>query len=511
MTSQYQYPYDPDGTNPDNVVTDNPHPLTPVQGSGYSLIVPKAGPFFRRDFELVHKTSNRILKPDVDYVFTHFVLDISHALQEHVYGSVTIVNQKIMGDVVPTYRTIGGELVLEEDEFAKYAIHILESDGAYPWDKLKDVPDALPPSEHEVPIETTAGYDELIATIEKISFGSDHQHDISNVRHLDDRLNNKLDANGNFKVLTDSNIHITDVFIGSIQCRLPKVKSKCLVKAKVQIVDGDGVGVLEVSGIISPYNDGAIPTPWEGIRVTPSYNCWDGDFYVTYDSEHYPVIILGNDKEWVNAHVSVVEYFTVDADQIYGEWNPFRVSINRSYDGISYINTGDKGYVLTPQDTEGELSTVINHRYFGVMPEGIYHGFEIVQSAHNQIRVGVPDIRNAAVIYDDDEAATVILNKDAQILTIGTNQHSAIVLELVPVGQVGDPRFKVDLPDREAQIRLVDPRQVLDGMIVIGEVNWPISDPVLKVEHLSYNNRQNASWNAGTFQPLDSIVPYEPQ
>ena len=509
MTSQYQYPYDPTGTAPENVVTDLPHPLTPVQGKGYSLIVPKAGPFFKKDFKLVHKSSGKILTPDVDYVFTHLVMDLSHALQLHVYGSVTVVNQRIMGDVVPVYRTIGGEYVLEEDKFAQYAIHLLESDGAYPWDKLTDIPGEFPPDHHEVPLGTTGGHDELIAAIRQISLGGDHMHDISNIRHLDDRLSNKLDSNGSYKILTDAKLHIQGIFTGSVQCRLPKVKTRCLIKAKIQITEGNEVSTLEVSGSIKAYNDGVIPEKWSNIKITPAYSCWDGDVFITYDSEHYPVIILGKDKDWNDAHISIIEYFTVNPEEIEGEINPFRVSMASSLAGLQYTNTNDEGLILLPATTEGELSNVINRRYFGVMPEGLYHGFSITQTAVDKIRVGINTERHSAVIYDGQEAATVVLDKDAQILTVGEPQYSAIVLELVPVGEVGDPRIMVDLPDREAQIRLVHTNSVTDNMLIIGEINWPANEAELTTAHLSYDNRQNAQWNAGTIRPITSEVVFQ--
>lgn len=510
MTSHYQYPYDPTGKSPDNVVSDEPHPLAPVQGKGYSLIVPKAAPFFREDFKLVHTASGKILTPDVDYVFTHFVMDLSHGLQKHIYGSVTVVNQQYMGNVTPTYQTLGGALVLHEDNFAKYAIHLLESDGAYPWDKLTDVPSEFPPSEHEVPLETTAGYDELISAIKQISLGGDHMHDIHNIRHLDDRLSNKLDSNGSYKILTSANFHIQNSFIGTVQCRLPKVKSECLIKAKVQIADAQGIKTIEVSGTVKPYNDGVIPLQWGGLVISSSYDCWDGNIFMSYDSEHYPTIFLGVDHEWVNAHVSVIEYFTVDPREIEGEYNPFRVSINNSLSGMNFINTSDEGHILIPATTESEVTNVINRRYFGVMPEGIYTGFNIVQTAEDQIRIGDPNMRNAAVAYDSLEAATIILDKTAQILTVSGPQYSTIVIELVPVGQVGDPRMKVDLPDREAQIRLISRSQLKEGMVIIGEINWPAEDPFLTIDHLSYSNRMNAIWNAGTFAPIVSEVVFEP-
>lgn len=508
MTSHYQYNYDPTGQSPDNIVSDLPHPLTPVQGRGYSLIVPKAAPFFREDFKLVHTSSGKMLTPDVDYVFTHYVMDLSHAVQKHVYGSVTVVNQQYMGDVTPTYQTIGGSLVLDDSKFAEYAIHLLESDGAYPWDKLSDIPIAFPPSEHQVPLETTAGYDELITAIEKISLGGDHMHDIHNIRYLDDRLKNKLDSNGSYKILTDSNLHIQDMFIGTVQCRLPKVKSACLVKAKIQVANDQGIKVIEVSGKVTPYNDGVIPAQWGMMTITGSYDCWNGDVFVSYDSEHYPTVFLGMDKEWLNAHISIIEYFTVDPKEIENEYSPFRVSMNRTLQGLPFINTADEGYILIPATSESEITNVMNKRYYGVMPEGIFSGFNITQVEVDKIQVGNPNVRNTAVVYDDLEAATVILNNTAQILTVSESQYSTIVIELVPKGMVGDPRIRVDLPEREAEIRIVQLSELRSGMVIIGEINWPVEDPQLDVSHLSYNNRMNATWDAGTIEPINSEVVF---
>lgn len=505
MTSQYQYPYDPEGVLPENIVTDKPHTVNPVEGSGYALVVPKAAPFFRRDFELYHTISGKKLTENVDYIFTHMVMDMSHALGEHVYGSVTIVNHNILNNVHPVYRTIGGPHVLEEDKFAEYAIHILEADGAYPWAKLKDVPTEFPVIDHELPMELTAGYDELIDAVKEVSFGNDHIHDIHQVRYLDQVLNNKLDASGNYKVLTDKQLFIGQQFSGSVVVRLPKVKTECTVKAKLQIAETDGLFSLEVAGRVKPYNDGMGPEQWNNIQFTPSYDCWDGDVYLTYDSEHYPCIILGNGKNWFGCHVSILEYFTVNPDQIYGELNPFRLTTRQSLDGIVYTNTKKKGYVVEPPKSEAQLTAVINSKYYGIMPRGFYQGYSLTVYPDSHILVGNPDTMNGAVIYDSGEAGSVLMDKNAILLDVPTPGLYYIVLRLLGYGVQGDAKLTVDIPERAAEIQLVAKDNLPDASIIVGTVDWPDDGTVLSNVHVTYDDRNNATLDSGQFLPVDKV------
>lgn len=505
MTSQYQYPYDPEGVLPENVVEDTPHTVNPVEGSGYALVVPKAAPFFKRDFELYHTISGKKLDENVDYIFTHMVMDMSHALGEHVYGSITIVNHNIMNNVTPKYRTIGGEHVLDEGKFAEYAIHILEADGAYPWKKLKDVPEEFPPIDHELPLELTAGYDELIDAVEKISFGHDHIHDIHQVRYLDQVLNNKLDAGGNYKVLTDKQLFIGQQFSGSVVVRLPKVKTECAIKAKLQIAETDGLFVLEVAGRVQPYNDGMAPEKWRAIQFTPSYDCWDGDVYLTYDSEHYPCIILGNGKNWFGAHVSIVEYFTVNPDQIYGEWNPFRITTRESLDGLIYTNTKKSGYVVEPPKSEAQLTAVINSKYYGILPRGVYQGFTLAVYPDNHILVGNPDEMNGAVIYDSGEAGSVIMDKNAILVDVPQPGLYNLVIRILGYGVQGDEKLSVDIPERDAEVQLVPVDAVPEACIILGTVDWPNDGSALGAAHVTYDNRVNAVIDSGQVLPIDQV------
>ena len=319
----FTYEYDPTGTNPDNVVADPSHPLIPAQGTGYSLVVPKASSFFKKDFKLVHVTSNKTLTANVDYIFTHYVGDLSAGLNEEVYGSVTVVNPIYLGSVIPTYRAVGGIYSLDEASFAEYAIHLLESDGIYDWDKLANIPEEYDPEDHELSLENTAGYDELITAIKNISLAGMHQHEINNIRFLPAILNTKLDNAGNLKVLTDMNIHVTNAFTGSISVRLPKSTSACFVKTELQIVTEDNIYVFEVRGKVTAYNDGEVGVNWTNSDTTRD---WTGAVELTYDEESYPCIVLGVGYDWMSHHVSILKHFAVDSALVNGETSAFRLT-----------------------------------------------------------------------------------------------------------------------------------------------------------------------------------------
>lgn len=506
MTSQITYPYDPTGKEPSNRVEDLPHPLTPVQGKGHTLVVPKLTPFFKEGFQLIHAQSGKVLRPNVDYIFTHYVLDMSHKLGEHLYGSVTVTNPTFMGGVKPVYQTIGGDIPLNEGELANAAIWLLEADGAYSWNQLDDKPDEFPVDEHEVPMELTKGYDDLVEAVEKITYGNEHMHEIHQVRFLDDVLRNKMDINGTYKVLADRSLRFTKDFVGSVAVRLPKMRSVGTIMATLQIVEADGnVYEFIASGKVRQMNDGSIPETWSNWKVKPSYQCWDGDFYLSYDSEHYPTIYLGKERSWNGCHVSIINFFMDDPQVVDNQPLPFWVSQKATLNGLEYDNTRQLGLILTPSKGDEEILSIVARRYQHVIPEGIHDGFTIAVNNAGQIQVGSPTERSTAVIYQQSSATTAVLPFEAQLLPVTEAFTGYVVLRLLDASNEGDARFVLDNPNVKAEIVLAKQSELTDGTIILATVDYPDRGVPLDVSHVTLENRKVAVFGGMSIEKVSAV------
>lgn len=506
MTSQITYPYDPTGKASTNLVTDLPHTLTPVQGKGHTLIVPRLTPFYQEGFKLIHAQSGKVLRPNVDYIFTHYILDMSHSLGNHLFGSVTVTNPQYMGGVVPSYQTIGGEFPLNETELANAAIWLLEADGAYSWNKLNDVPSEFPVDDHELPMELTKGYDDLVEAVQKITYGNEHMHEIHQVRFLDDVLRNKMDINGTYKVLADRSLRVTKDFVGSIGVRLPKMRTQGTIMATLQIVEADG-RILEfvASGQIHQMNDGSIPETWANWKVKPSYQCWEGDFYLSYDSEHYPTIYLGKERNWNGCHISIINFFMEDADVVDNQPLPFWVSQKATLIGLEYENTRQLGLILTPSKGDEEILSIVNQRYKYIIPEGIHDGFTIAVNNAGQIQVGSPTERSTAVIYQQSGATTAVLPYEAQLLPVTEAFTGYVVLRLLDASNEGDARFILDNPNVKAEIVLATAAELKDGTIILATVNYPDRGVPLDVSHVTLESRKVAVYGGMSIEKVSSV------
>lgn len=506
MTDQFQYPYDPVGELESNYISDEPHTLNPSQGKGHALIVPKAGPFYRKDFALVHTESGRKLRENVDYVFTHMVLDISHALKQHVYLSVTVTNKDVMGNVVPTYRTIGGQHVLDEEKFANYAIHLLDADGAYKYSDLTDIPEEFEPEDHDLPIEMTKGYDDLVHAVKGISFGNRHSHSIHHVQHLDTILKNKVDMSGAHKVLTDVYQTVDLSHIGAIAVRLPKCRKPSLYRAKIQISTLDGVRYLQVSGMVKAYHDGTTGESWFQPSVEPSYSCYEGDFFPSYDSEHYPCIYLGKDVNWKDTSVALVEFYSANPETVEGESIPFRVSLSSTTFGLDYLNTNELGVVLNKGNTQDKVEGAISSKYYGVLPQGVYRGYTFTVSGNtSQVIVGDTGTLSSAVIYHSGAATSCLLEFVYKSLDVPGPGDYDIVLGITQNVTLIDPQITVDSIEFGAYVAILPIGTKDSTMIKLGEIHWPDNGLPLDGSHVTMQNRQNAVFDSGVFNPTPEV------
>jgi len=343
--STFTYPYDPTGKNPDNLIVDPPHAISPSTGKGYSVIVPKAGVFFKAGFKAYainysqseYSGDRRELTPYVDYVFSHLISDVSNALQSPVYGSITIVNPDFLGSVSIEYQTLGGEFSFNEDTFTEYAIHLLEADGAYEWAKLSDIPEAFEPADHTMPLELTAGYDDLVKAVKDIGNAGDHMHSIRNIRHLDSILNNKVDAGGRYKLLSNKARTFNYAFNGTVLCSLPKSTQPTMIQVTLKIATAVKVSTLVVSGLIKPFDDGMVGDIWDNINIVKTTDTWEGDVSLSYDAFHNPCIYLGRGQDWDGATVAIIDYFTTVDEKSNDLIRSFAVVPGATLTGLNFI------------------------------------------------------------------------------------------------------------------------------------------------------------------------------
>ena len=130
--------------------------------------LPRAAPFFSKNFKLWRQGTATPLVLGVDYCFGHTFERFIMGYQRNCFGSV-IMLKPVPGEVLlADYSTIGGPFVLDQIAFATLLANIVNSPRVMDWADLVDVPAAFPTNPHDHPIEQTYDYAEMMTSLRSL-------------------------------------------------------------------------------------------------------------------------------------------------------------------------------------------------------------------------------------------------------------------------------------------------------------------------------------------------------
>ena len=161
MSTRLLYDFDPYARLENNLVEElvNVSVVAPDQ---FSFIVPKAAPFFKDDFEIVHLDSNYPLREGLDYHFTHEFKAATLGTAKPVYGSVTFIRHDFKGNFRIRYRTIGGIWVNRPHKILEILTQKLINPRTVLWEDVADIPTVFPPIDHMQDVEDLVGMSEVV-------------------------------------------------------------------------------------------------------------------------------------------------------------------------------------------------------------------------------------------------------------------------------------------------------------------------------------------------------------
>lgn len=165
------YPYDPLGTYPTNLITNEHHAVTaPTADDQANFIVPRAAPFYV--IGLIVKTgpapTDPVMVEGVDYILTHHFVEASQSLNKRVYGSITFLNRLYTGDVYLTYQTIGGVYTLDDYSIVENLTRSLYSIRVVTWSQIAGLPALFPPVPHPHHTADLTGMSDVVAVLQLI-------------------------------------------------------------------------------------------------------------------------------------------------------------------------------------------------------------------------------------------------------------------------------------------------------------------------------------------------------
>lgn len=167
----FLYPYDPLGTYPSNLITNELHTVTaPTSDEEANFIVPNAAPFFMDGiiFRTGPAPTDPVLIENVDYYLTHQFVEATQSLNKRIYGSITFVNRMFSGSVYLTYQTLGGPYTLNDYNVVRQLTNSLYTIRVVTWGQIVGVPVAFPPVNHPHHTSDLTGMTEIVQVLQLI-------------------------------------------------------------------------------------------------------------------------------------------------------------------------------------------------------------------------------------------------------------------------------------------------------------------------------------------------------
>lgn len=160
-------PFDESGIAPSNLVENESHTITAINGVDHNYLVPDYAPFFAPSMVVVDKTTGLVLKKGVDYDLSHRFLEGVSAIAKELNGSIVMLDPNITGEFILVYQSLGGDFVTDDTKALEDGIDTLTNVLATTWEDVVGVPPAFPPTAHREPVTDINAVSEIIAQMER--------------------------------------------------------------------------------------------------------------------------------------------------------------------------------------------------------------------------------------------------------------------------------------------------------------------------------------------------------
>lgn len=166
----YLYQEDRTASLAANYITGQQYSLTYDAKNDFHYFIPKAAPFFAKDFRIREITSTGSV-PLVEGSGFHFGGEFKTASMstgKPVYSAVVLTNLSKDTLYEIDYRTLGGEWTLDESALTAAIANVVLNPRGLSWEQIANVPGMLSPTAHYWNWQDMVGLQELVAAIVNI-------------------------------------------------------------------------------------------------------------------------------------------------------------------------------------------------------------------------------------------------------------------------------------------------------------------------------------------------------
>ncbi len=184
------YPFDPYGTNPANLVTNDPlYTLQTPAMDEYLFIIPKAAPFFADSMEVRTAGNNQLLIEGVDYVLGHHFVEAMDSTGRPINGSIRFLNRNLTGQIRLRYRTIGGDWGFSDQAVLEELSNKLLNPLTRSYGDIDVLPYSFPAVPHDQRLDTLIGYDQISDDLISIAEAIEAASEGTSAQHINDKNN----------------------------------------------------------------------------------------------------------------------------------------------------------------------------------------------------------------------------------------------------------------------------------------------------------------------------------
>lgn len=163
------YPFDPTGVATTNRVTNENQALSPGQYRDFRFIVPNAAPFYADSVILRRQGQSQPLVEGVDYFFSHKYVAASYSLGKRIYGSISFYDESLVGNIINTYQTVGGEWTLDDQKILEILGNAAMNPRVVAWDEVTGYPEQFPPIYHNFEADDLVNFNEMVSEIQALA------------------------------------------------------------------------------------------------------------------------------------------------------------------------------------------------------------------------------------------------------------------------------------------------------------------------------------------------------
>ncbi|ABY63045.1 tail protein [Pseudomonas phage 201phi2-1] len=159
------YPEDLNGTNPANLITNEPQTLQVPGPEDYYFIIPKAAPFFVDSVKVLNAATMQPYVEGDDYQLGHQFIEAMDSTGRPIAGSIRFMRPTITGQVLITYRTLGGPWGFSDQAIMRELSNKLVNPLIRSWGDIDPLPYSFPPLPHDQRIDTLIGSKQINDTL----------------------------------------------------------------------------------------------------------------------------------------------------------------------------------------------------------------------------------------------------------------------------------------------------------------------------------------------------------